>query len=57
MSEQVSDLAWATLWLLAGSAILMDAQALANLDLGSSDKIRLWFKRRLGALERNEQAL
>lgn len=48
MSEQVGDFAWATLWVIAGSVILTNAEALAKFDLASNDKMRVWLKRRLG---------
>lgn len=40
MSEQVGDFALAILWVIVGSSILTNAEALARLDLGSSAKIR-----------------
>ena len=49
MSEPLADLVWGTGWLLLGSAILMNTERLARLDLSANDRMRLWLDGRLGA--------
>src|SRR5579862_7518700 len=48
MSEPLADMVWGTAWLLLGSAILMNAERLARLDLSANDRMRLWLNGRLG---------
>lgn len=48
MSEPLADLVWGTGWLLLGSAVLMNAERLARLDLNVNDRMRLWLNRGIG---------
>jgi hypothetical protein len=49
MSEQTADLVVATVFLMAGSVIFLNLDALAEFDQRSGLRTNNWFKRRLGA--------
>jgi hypothetical protein len=49
MSEQVVDIAVATLFLIVGSIILANLDALTHFDQSSGLKMHSWFKKKLGA--------
>jgi hypothetical protein len=49
MSEQTADLVVATVFLMAGSAIFLNLDALAEFDQRSGLRSHNWFKKRLGA--------
>ena len=49
MSEQAVDIAMATLFLIVGSIILTNSDALTHLDQSLGLKIHSWFKNKLGA--------
>ena len=49
MNEQAVDIAIATLFLIVGSIILTNLDALTHLDQSSGLKMHSWFKKKLGA--------
>jgi hypothetical protein len=48
MSEQTIDIAIATLFLIVGSVVLTNLDALTNFDQSSGQKMHSWFKKKLG---------
>jgi len=49
MSEETVDIAIATLFLIVGTIILTNLDALTNFDQSSGLKMHSWFKKKLGA--------